>query len=79
MRGGAEWLNIYLTVTEIVKDLRIAPGLTAASSERERETLYSVARKKSLLGYIGERAVIDLIMNTRGHLFKKIKIDHKSI
>lgn len=50
VRCEAEWQYIYLTIIEIVKDLRIVPFLTAVSAEREREIPYSIARRKKSLG-----------------------------
>lgn len=65
-RCEAEWQYIYLTIIEIVKDLRIVPFITAVSAEREREIPYSIARRKNLLGYTGEKG-----SNIRGNISLK--------
>lgn len=51
MRCGAEWQYIYVTINEIIKDLRTVPCLTAVSAESKSEISNSAARKKNLLVY----------------------------
>lgn len=55
MRCGAEWQYIYLTINEIMKDLRIVPCLTAVSAKSKSEISSSADRKKNLLVYIEEK------------------------
>lgn len=77
-RCGAEWQNNYLTIIEIVKDLRIVPCLTAVSAEKDKPPILSPGRKISW-DIKEKRVVTYLILNKGEHLFKKRKTHHKNI
>lgn len=47
VRCGAERQNMSLTITEIAKDLRTVPCLTAMSAEKERPPILWPGRKDS--------------------------------